>query len=56
MKKQLRGIKRQTFLYDYSLYRTNVPIPDVSESMKKVAYDDLPQPSVSYPETDTIEA
>jgi long-chain acyl-CoA synthetase len=30
MKKKLRGIKRQTFQYDYSLYRVNVPIRGVS--------------------------
>ncbi len=27
MKKKLRGIKRQTFMYDFSLYRVDVPIP-----------------------------
>lgn len=28
MKKQLRGIKRSTFLYDFDLYRVKVPMPD----------------------------
>jgi long-chain acyl-CoA synthetase len=27
MKRELRGIKRKTFLYDFDLYRVNVPIP-----------------------------
>ncbi|MDQ7024547.1 MAG: alpha/beta fold hydrolase [Anaerolineae bacterium] len=36
MKKRLRGIKRQTFLYDYSLYRTNVPIPDTPDQSVSV--------------------
>jgi long-chain acyl-CoA synthetase len=29
MKRKLRGIHRSTFLYDFSLYRVDVPIPDV---------------------------
>ncbi|MCU0513985.1 MAG: alpha/beta fold hydrolase [Anaerolineae bacterium] len=28
MKKKIRGVKRQTFMYDFSLYRVDVPIPD----------------------------
>ena len=28
MKKKLRGIKRQTFMLDFSLYRVDIPIPD----------------------------
>jgi long-chain acyl-CoA synthetase len=36
MKRKLRGIKRQTFLYDYSLYRTAVPIPDVPDQYLSV--------------------
>ena len=31
MKKQLRGIKRQTFLYDFDLYRVKVPLPGVPD-------------------------
>lgn len=27
MKKRIRGLKRQTFLYDFNLYRVDVPIP-----------------------------
>lgn len=36
MKRQLRGIKRQTFLYDYGLYRTNIPIPDTPDQYLSV--------------------
>ena len=28
MKNKIRGVKRQTFRYDFSLYRVDVPIPD----------------------------
>lgn len=36
MKKQLRGIKRATFLYDFDLYRVKVPIPDVEDQYLSV--------------------
>jgi len=28
VKKKIRGLKRQTFVYDFNLYRVDVPIPD----------------------------
>ena len=28
MRRKLRSVKRQTFLYDFSLYRTSIPMPD----------------------------
>lgn len=36
MKKQLRGIKRATFLYDFDLYRVKVPIPNVATKFLSV--------------------
>src|SRR5688572_14046447 len=36
MKKLVRGFKRQTFLYDYSLYRVGVPIPGYPDQYMSV--------------------
>jgi long-chain acyl-CoA synthetase len=36
MKKLVRGFKRQTFLYDYSLYRVDVPIPGYPDQYMSV--------------------